>query len=61
MKKVIEHLEQQLSIMTLNYNTYTAGMEQGDKNLPIESMKRLEDEISEYAQAIKVLTKHQSK
>lgn len=61
MKKVIEHLQGQLEVMSLNYNTWTAGMEQGDKNLPIESMQRLEEEIRQYSDAIKVLTKHQEK
>ena len=58
MKTVIENLKQELEIRTIQYNNWSSTINRADRNFPIESLEKMEREIQEYSQAIKVLTKH---
>ena len=61
MQSAIETLQQDLETRTAQYNAWTASINRGDRNLPIETIEKMEREIQETAEAIKILTKYNNK
>lgn len=61
MQSVIDNLKQDLETRKEQYNAWTASIDRGDRNLPKATIEKMEREIQEVSEAIKILTKHQNK